>query len=88
MVNENTPLPINLITHNPKRKAKWAVGIVVSTNGLFGLKSWKPVAVELTIAEAEALACALQTISEIYVTESRREQLLLEEFRKIWKEKK
>ena len=68
-------------------KQKFAVGIVVSTHGLWGLKSWKPVEVELTIAEAEALSSAVHQIAEAYVNASRREQVLLPEFRRIWKEK-
>ena len=72
-----------------KKSKKLAVGIVVSENGLLGgLKAWNPVAVDLSMAEAMALAEILQKMSEAYVTESRREQLLLAEFREIWKEKK
>jgi hypothetical protein len=70
-----------------KKSEKFAVGIVVSKNGLWGLKSWKPVAVEITIAEAEALSSVLAIIAGTYIAESRREQILLQEFRKIRKEK-
>jgi len=72
-----------------KKPEKLAVGIVVSENGLLGgMKSWNPVAVDLSMAEAMALAYALQRMSEAYVTESKQEQILLAEFREIWKEKK
>jgi hypothetical protein len=66
-------------------RTKLAVGIVVSRDGLSGMISWKPVAVECTMAEAEALACVLQDLCDEYLKVSRKEQVLLAEYRKIWK---
>ena len=66
-------------------KTRLAVGIAVSRDGLSGMISWKPVAVECTMAEAEALSCVLQKICDEYLAQSRRERVLLREYRKIWK---
>lgn len=66
---------------------RYAVGIVVSENGILdGMKSWSPVTVDMSIAEAEALATVLRRISECFVNEDARYKLLLDEFKRIWGE--
>ncbi len=67
---------------------KLAVGIVTSKYGFDGMKSWKPVATNLTMAEAEALSDVLVEVARMYIHASRKEQVLLAEFKRIWKEAK